>query len=92
MGFEIKFNWALQLAQTDALQAGQIYDFAKPGNRAFPLETPIDLIGPDREAIAKVSILEFANTKAGTTGKYQVIKIYQSEENNILTNYWIENK
>lgn len=92
MGFEIKFNWALQIDELDNLVEGEVYDFVKTGNRAFPIETPIDLINPKREAVAKVHILEFSNTKTETRGKYKVIKIYTGEEKDILTNYWIENQ
>lgn len=92
MGFEIKFNWALQIDEPNNLSEGEVYDFVKSGNRAFPIETPIDLINPKREAVAKVHILEFSNTKTETKGKYKVIKIYIGEEKTILTNYWIENQ
>lgn len=92
MGFEIKFNWALQIEPVDDLVEGGIYDFVKSGSRAFPIETPIDLINPNREAIAKIHILEFTNTNTETKGKYRVIKIYKGEEKDVLTNYWIENK
>lgn len=92
MGFGIKFNWALKIDPADNLTEGKIYDFEKNGNRVFPIETPIDLINSNREAIAKVNILEFTNTKDKTKGKYKVIKIYKGEEKDVLTNYWIENK
>lgn len=92
MGFEIKFNWALQIELVDTLIEGEVYEFVKNGNRVFPIETPIDLISPKREAIAKVHILEFVNLKNETRGKYKIIKIYRDEEKKILTNYWIENE
>ncbi len=92
MGFEIKFNWVLQIEQPSSLQDGLVYDFSKAGNRAFPIETPIDLISPSREAIAKIVILEFVNIKGETSGKYKVVKVYKDEEKRILTNYWIENQ
>lgn len=92
MGFEIKFNWALQIEPAADLAEGGVYDFSKSGNRIFPIEIPIDLINSKREAFAKIHVLEFANTKTGTKGKYKVIKIYNGEEKNILTNYWIENE
>lgn len=92
MGFEIKFNWALQIEEPDNLVEGEVYDFVKTGNRAFPIETPIDLINLKREAVAKVHILEFSNTKTETKGKYKVIKIYKGEEKTILSNYWMENQ
>lgn len=92
MGFEIKFNWALKIDLEDEFAEGKIYDFKKSGNRVFPIETPIDLINERREAIAKIHVLEFRNTKTETTGKFKIIKIYQGKEKEFLTNYWIENK
>ncbi len=92
MGFQIKFNWALQIEEPSDLKEGNVYDFAKDGNRVFPVETPIDLISPGREAIAKIVVLEFSNSKEETKGKFKVIKIYEGQEREILTNYWIENK
>ena len=93
MGFGITFNWALQIeVSPDDLKENMIYDFVKSGNRVFPLETPIDLINLQREAVAKVSIMEFANDRSGTRGKYKVIKKYTHEEKLMLTNYWIENE
>jgi len=92
MGFEIKFNWALQIEEPKNLSEGEVYDFIKSGNRIFPIEIPIDLINSRREAVAKVHILEFSSTKTETKGKYKVIKIYTGEEKTVLTNYWIENE
>jgi hypothetical protein len=92
MGFEIKFNWVLQTDVKDDLKEGNIYEFEKTGNRAFPIETPIDLIDPERVAIAKISVSQFANISDKTTGKYKVLKIYRGVEKEILTNYWIENQ
>ena len=92
MGFGIKFNWVLQIDPAADLSDGGIYDFVKSGNRAFPIETPIDLINSDREAIAKIHILNFCNSNLGTSGKFKIIKIYKGDEKNVLTNYWIENE
>ena len=92
MGFEIKFNWALQTTIPEKLKTNSIHDFSKSGYRVFPINTPIDLINEGREAIAKVKILEFMNSDEKTTGKYQIIKIYSGKEKEILSKYWEENK
>lgn len=92
MGFQVKFNWALQIDEPTDLVEGRVYDFIKSGNRVFPIEIPIDLINSSREAVAKIHILEFCNNKIETRGKYKIIKIYKGEEKNILTSYWIENQ
>ena len=92
MGFQIKFNWVLQIDLQDQLEPNKEYNFSKTGNRVFPIKTPIDLINLNRIAIAKIELLEFMNTENNTSGKYIVLKVYSGEEKNILTNYWEENQ
>lgn len=96
MGSAVKFNWVLQIEPPDNLKVQGSYLFEKDGNRVFPLGTPIDLIGPDRNAIAKIKILSFENstkdTGGITTGSFEVTKIYTGTEKSVLTNYWIENQ
>ncbi len=92
MGFQIKFNWVLQIDCDYKINNDQEYNFVKSGNRVFPLDTPIDLIDLKRTAIAKIKILEFSNTENQTTGKFIVLKKYSGEEKEILSNYWIENQ
>jgi len=92
MGADIRMNWALQTATLDTLEERAIYSFEKSGNRMFPLETPIDLINMSREAVAKIKITEFTNRIGVTTGTYQVVKIYQGIEKEVLTQYWKENQ
>lgn len=92
MGFEIKFNWVLQIEPPLDMIMDEWYPFIKPGNRAFPLDTPIDLISPEREVIAKIRIIEYSNSLDGTRGMFQVIKLYVGDERSILTRYWRENE
>lgn len=92
MGFEIKFNWALQAEPKEKLEENLVCAFAMHGNRAFPIDTPIDLLNFKREAMAKVKVLEYTNAKNETKGKFKVVKIYQGQEKEILTNYWLENE
>lgn len=91
MSFPIKFNWVLQIEIPAQLHIGETYSFSKPGNRIFPINTPIDLISPEREAVAKVRITEFTVNGKQTIGSFTVIKRYKSTEKEILTNYWKEN-
>ncbi len=76
MGFQIKFNWVLQINLQNQLELDKEYNFSKTGNRVFPIKTPIDLINLDRTAIAKIEILEFKNTENNTSGKYILLKVY----------------
>lgn len=92
MGFTVKFNWVLQTSPPEELVLGKVYHFTKTGNRVFPLETPTDLINLEREAIAKIKIISFANTNGETKGEFEVLKIYEEFEKEILSNYWLENQ
>ena len=96
MGHGIEFNWTLKLKPQNGLkekdiEVGRIFEFSKRGNRIYPLNLPIDLINSNWEAIAKVMIFEIKNSQGKTSGKYKVLKVYEDEEKDILTNYWREN-
>ena len=92
MGLSVKFNWVLQIDPVDKLEEKRAYEFQKAGNRVFPIETPIDLIDSDRNALAKVKVISFLNSSNATSGKFEVIKIYSGEEKIVLSNYWLENE
>ena len=92
MGFSVKFNWVLQVLPPDVCEQNTRYAFEKAGNRIFPLDAPIDLIDMERNAIAKIKIINFQNTLENTQGEYEIIKVYSGDEKRILTNYWIENQ
>ena len=92
MGFPIKFNWVLQHDPEEHLEVGRVYSFEKKGNRIFPLNAKIDLIGSNRTAIAKIKIRKYSNIENVTSGEYEVVKIYTDPEKSLLTNYWIENE
>ena len=91
MGFPIKFNWVLQFDSTDIIETGKAYPFTKDGNRVFPIDTTIDLISSDRQAVAKIRIKWFSNSQSATTGEFEVVKVYSGEEKIILSKYWMEN-
>ena len=92
MGFSIKFNWVLQFDPPHVVVAGQSYPFQKTGNRVFPIQTPIDLIDSERIALAKIKVRSFTNSSDGTTGVFEVLKVYDGEEKSVLSNYWLENE
>ncbi len=91
MGFEIKFNWVLQVEASEVMEVGRKYTFEKEGNRAFPLNVPIDLMDLNRKVVCKIKILEFTNRPGQTKGFFQVLKIYSGVEKEILSQYWLEN-
>lgn len=95
MGFKTEFNWALKLKpeqglNEESLEIGKIYDFSKREYRTYPIDMPIDLINQNWEVVAKVIVVESKNSDGKTQGKYKVIKIYQGQEKEFLTNYWRE--
>jgi len=92
LGFSIKFNWVLQITPPENPEAGKSYEFEKPGNRNFPLDAPIDLIDPDRNAIAKIRVESFTNRQNLTTGSFIVVKVYRGNEKEVLSVYWRENQ
>jgi len=92
MGFPILFNWVMQIEPPLELEVGRSYKFKKSKNRVFPLDTPIDLIDLERQAIAKIKIVSFANANDETTGMFEILKIYTDTEKEVLSNYWIENQ
>jgi len=92
MGFSVKFNWVLQVEPPDNLVLNGTHSFKKPDNRIFPIDTPIDLIDDDRNAIAKIKIKSFTNEDGVTSGTFSIVKIYTGQEKVVLTNYWVENK
>jgi hypothetical protein len=91
MSFSVKFNWVLKIDPPADLTPGETYPFSKPGNRVFPIGTPIDLINEERQAVAKIRISEFTNDSEKTTGSFTVIKLYEGTEKETLSNYWKEN-
>lgn len=74
------------------LEVNSVNEFSKSGNRVFPLDTPIDLIDLERNAVAKIKVTSFTNDQNTTSGFFQVIKLYQGDEKKILSAYWLENQ
>lgn len=92
MGTSVKFNWVLQIVPPDSITVQSAYNFEKSGNRVFPLDTAIDLIDLNREAIAKIRITSYQNVSDSTMGRFEVVKIYSGTEKSVLSNYWAENE
>jgi hypothetical protein len=93
MGFPIEFNWALKLKPEQGLNEselyeGRIFEFSKEGYRIYPIDIPIDLINKDWEAVAKVVIREVTLKEGNTSGKYEVIEVYDKNKREERTRYW----
>ena len=92
MGFSIKFNWVLQITPPKNLELDRAYEFNKPGNRVFPIDTPIDLIDLERNAVAKIRVTSFTVNEDMTVGSFTVVKVYKGNEKKVLSMYWQENQ
>jgi hypothetical protein len=91
MSYTVKFNWVLKTEVRAQLKIGESYSFEKLGNRVFPIGTPIDLIDQERQPIAKIRVTTFTQNGTNTIGSFTVIKLYETTEKELLTNYWKEN-
>ncbi len=94
MGFKTEFNWVLKLRPEQGLKQeikeGEEYDFSKDDYGVYPIGVPVDLINKDIEAVAKVIINKIKHEENKTKGKFKIIKIFNKEEKEFLTNYWRE--
>lgn len=88
----MKFNWVLQMVPPAKIELNTPYKFSKTGNRVFPIDTPIDLIDTERNAVAKIVVESFTNNQDATFGVFKIVKIYKGNEKQILSNYWRENQ
>ncbi len=93
MGFQTEFNWVLKLSPEQgldeaSLKAGKTYGFSKEGYRVYPVDMPIDLLNSGWEPVARIIIKESANSAGRTTGRYEVLWMYEGEEKRILAKYW----
>lgn len=89
MGFKSEFNWALKLNDLEKkLEVGKEYAFSKDDYRDYPIDMPIDLIDQDWKALARVIIKSCMVKDGKTSGKYEIIKIYEGIEKDILSKYW----
>ncbi|MBD3189169.1 MAG: DUF2584 family protein [Candidatus Heimdallarchaeota archaeon] len=95
MGFFVENNWALKLKPEqglaeNTLEENKEYHFQKDGYRVYPIDMPIDLINSQWEAVAKVIVTKTILENKTTSGTYFVLRIYQDEEKNIISNNWRE--
>ena len=94
MGYKTEFNFALKLKKEqgmpERLCEEEIYPFIKKENRVYPINSPLDLINSDGEAVAKVVIIESTNLPNETKGKFKIVRLYNDDEKEFLKRYWRE--
>lgn len=81
----LRINEEQGLVLRDKLVEGNEYPFKKDRHRLFMLETPIELVTPDWQAIARIMITEFTAGHNETKGIYKVLKIYSDEEVKVVS-------
>ncbi len=88
MGFEVEFNWILKLKPEQGFPAELkpgIYDFSKSGYRIYPIGSPIELVTENWEAVGLAKVLESTMKEQKTSGRYEIIRVYDSEERELKT-------
>ena len=90
MGFQAEFNWMLKLASVDiaSLGVGEVYTFTKNGVRFYPINTPIDLVNGNWEALAQCVVERVTIDATKTCGEYRVLEIYGEEKKRVLSDHW----
>ncbi|MFZ2969726.1 MAG: DUF2584 family protein [Minisyncoccia bacterium] len=73
------------LVKRDNLVENNEYTFKKDGHRLFMLDTPIELVSDDWQAIARIMITEFTVGHNETKGVYKVLRAYSDEEVKIVS-------
>jgi len=81
----LKINKEQGLIEREVLIDGNEYTFKKDGHRLFMIDTPMELITEDWQAIARIVITEFTVGHNQTSGIYKVLKVYSSEETKIVS-------
>lgn len=81
----LKIDKTQGLIERDKLVEGAEYAFKKDGHRLFMLETPIELITSDWQAIARIMITEFTVGHSKTKGIYKILKVYSDEEVRVVS-------
>ena len=64
---------------------GKEYPFKKDGHRLFMIDTPIELMTPDWQVIARIIITEITVGHNETKGIYKILKVYSDEEVKIVS-------
>jgi len=81
----LKVNSSQGLVERDNLVEEKEYTFKKDGHRLFMLDTLIELVTEDWQAIARIMITEFTVGHGETSGVYKVLKVYSDEEVKIVS-------
>lgn len=81
----LKLSQDQGLITRDNLQEGKEYSFQKEKHRLYLLDTPMDLITEDWQAIAKVVVTEITIGHGQTSGRYKILKVFTDEEMRVVS-------
>jgi hypothetical protein len=85
----LRINKEQGLVEKLELQLNKEYPFIKDGHRLYMLDTPIELVSEDWQALARVLIVEITVGRNVTKGFYKVLKIYSDEETKVVSGTFI---
>lgn len=81
----LRINTSQGLVERNSLVQNKEYAFKKDGHRLFMLDTPIELVTDNWQAIARIMVTEFTVGHNETKGVYKVLKVYSDEEVKIVS-------
>ncbi|MEI6379222.1 MAG: hypothetical protein WCO55_06220 [Candidatus Falkowbacteria bacterium] len=73
------------LIERELLVVGQEYPFQRNKHRLYMLDTPMELLTADWQAIARIIVTEITVGHNITKGSYKVLKIYSDEEVRVIS-------
>lgn len=89
MRFQTEFNYILKIRDGQGLPSnpreGEVYDFEKTIERIYPLGQPILLVDDDLKVYGKVVIREYKAGNGVTSGKYEIIDLYDEAKSQLFT-------
>lgn len=89
MGFRCEYNYILRLRSSQGcpneLEPGLAFSFVKEGHRIYPVDVPIDLANEEWSIVARVVVREFTVGGGRTTGRAEVLLVYDGSECEVLT-------
>jgi hypothetical protein len=81
----LKLNKEQGLVEATELKEGAEFAFEKQKHRLYILDTPMQLLTSDWQAIATIIVTEITIGHGKTKGVYKILKIYSEEERKVVS-------
>lgn len=89
MGYRTEFNWVLKLSSEqgfpERVDAGATYCFEKADRRVYPVGMPVFLCDSEWNVCAWVKIKYFSVKDDSTSGIFEVMRVFPTEEKEVIT-------